>query len=205
MGFAGRVVKKHKKALKGAFKVHKKAFKIGKKVHKYANPLTGPSNALGKLIGGKAGRVIGRGGAAAATGGMSEAVRMFKKLIKKKNTNVGKAGKEKRRDRIDKREGSPSDKVVERRANVDAKDNKRFGENKAARDRINKKIERMNKNKGTNYKTYAEAASTAPAATGRGTSSGRRGQGGGAASTPNAAAVARNKARADARRARRNS
>jgi hypothetical protein len=96
---------------------------------------------------------------------------LAKKLFGKKNTNVSKAGKEKRRERIDKREGAPSEKVQARRDKIDAADAKRFGENEAARTRINKKITKMNERKGTNYKTYEKADTVAGGKRGKGRNS----------------------------------
>jgi hypothetical protein len=84
---------------------------------------------------------------------------IIKILTKKRNTNVSKAGKEKRRTRQDARwekKGGRSEKqqaiVDARRAKIDAKDKKRWTKNPAARKRIQRKVDRMNKNRGTNYK-----------------------------------------------------
>ena len=155
MGFAGRVVKKHKKIAKGALKVHKKAAKLGYKGAKMAGE--GPTNLVGKLIGGKVGKVVSKVGKYANP--ITGPINAVKKIFKKKNTNVGKAGKEKRRTRIDAREKegrtTKQQAVVDaRRAKVDAKDTKRFSKNETAKNRINKKIKKMNERKGTNYKTY---------------------------------------------------
>jgi hypothetical protein len=169
MSFAGKVAKRQSRAAKKAgrlgAKVAKKGFKVAKKIHKYANPVTGMSNLAGKIIGGKAGKIVSRGGAAAMTGGMSEGLRLVKKMFKKKNTNVGKAGKQRRRERIDTREGAPSADVIARRAKTDAKDVERFADKDAARTRVNKKITKSNERRDredTLYKSRAELNAANP-------------------------------------------
>jgi hypothetical protein len=84
---------------------------------------------------------------------------IIKILTKKKNTNVSKAGKEKRRARIDARwakKGGRNEKQQARtdkiRGKIDAKDKKRWTKNPRARARVQRKVDRMNKNRGTNYK-----------------------------------------------------
>jgi hypothetical protein len=214
MSFTRRVIKRHKKAAKWGIKAHKKAFKIGKKVNKYANPITGPSNLLGKVIGGKAGKIIGRGGAAAATGGMSEAVRFVKKLFKKKDTNVRVSGKQKRREKLDARKGAPSAKVVARRANKDAKDIERFADKDKARTRVNKQITTRNTNQDrsdTLYQSRAEidadkaaaAGATAAPAAAAPVATARRATPRGRRPRQNLSAQARTRARLARRRARR--
>ncbi len=93
---------------------------------------------------------------ATPTGAITNIVKL---IAKKKNTNVSKAGKEKRRSRQDARwakKGGRSEKrqavVDARRKKIDAKDKKRWEKNPAARKRIQRKVDRMNKNKGTKYK-----------------------------------------------------
>jgi hypothetical protein len=208
MAFTRRVLKKHKKAAKWGLKAHKKGFKIAKKVHKYTNPVTGMSNLAGKLIGGKAGKIVSRGGAAVATGGISEGLRLVKKLFKKKDTNVRVSGKQKRREKLDARKGAPSSKVVARRARKDAKDVERFADKDKARTRVNKQITKRNVNQDrsdTLYQSRAEinAAKAAAAAPRRaGAPGGRRGQGRGARAPQSAAAQRVLRARVAARRAR---
>jgi hypothetical protein len=152
---AREALKAHKKAARFGVKAHKKVAKYGVKVAKSAIKNPGKAAAAiatgGLTLGGTAGKVA-RG---VASGGMSF---VAKKLFGKKNTNVGKASKAKRRERIDTREGAPSEKVVARRAKTDAADTKRFGENEAARTRINKKIEKQNKRLGRDDKTYKDTA-----------------------------------------------
>ena len=91
---------------------------------------------------------------ASPTGTITNIVKL---ILKKKNTNVGKAGKEKRRARIDKREAgkrteAQQAKVDARRQKIDAKDKKRWTKNPKARARVQRKVDRMNKNRGTSYK-----------------------------------------------------
>jgi hypothetical protein len=93
---------------------------------------------------------------ATPVGTISNIVKLF---TKKRNTNVSKAGKEKRRARIDARwakkggrnekQQAKTDKI---RAKIDAKDKKRWTKNPRARARVQRKVDRMNKNRGTNYK-----------------------------------------------------
>jgi hypothetical protein len=106
--------------------------------------------------------------AAAASGdmGMSFAARaVVKKLFGKKNTNVGKVGKQRRRDRIDARaekRGGYSEKqqarVTARRAKIDAGDAKRFAKNIGARRRVNKAITASNERRGRTDALYAGPA-----------------------------------------------
>jgi hypothetical protein len=84
---------------------------------------------------------------------------IIKKIIKKKNTNVGKASKEKRWARIDARwekkggrNAKQQAKADKFRARINAQDKKRWTKNPRARARVQRKVDRMNKNRGTNYK-----------------------------------------------------
>jgi hypothetical protein len=104
----------------------------------------------------KAKKAYGHAQWATPTGAITNIIKI---LTKKKNTNVSKAGKEKRRARQDARwekKGGRSEKqqaiVDARRAKIDAKDKKRWTKNPEARKRIQRKVDRMNKNRGTNYK-----------------------------------------------------
>jgi hypothetical protein len=139
---------------------------------------------------------------------MSEAVRMFKKLIKKKDTNVRVSGKQKRREKLDARKGAPSAKVVARRSRKDAKDVERFADKDKARTRVNKQITKRNTNQDrsdTLYQSRAEinaAKAAAAAPQGRQAVHARRGQGRGARAPQSAAAQKVLRARVAARRAR---
>ena len=150
----------------------------------------------GKVIK-KVGKAHVAAGAAAASGGMSIIAR---KLLNKKNTNVTKATKQQRRERIDKNAGTRTPeaqrRVNERRKAIDLKDRERMEKNPKARERVDAQIERRNERLGRNDKTYREQAAQG------------RGKGGGgraanfAAMEANKAAEAK-QAKKDARKAKR--
>jgi hypothetical protein len=90
---------------------------------------------------------------------------LIKKLFGKKNTNVTKASKQRRRERQDTRweaKGGRSEKmqarITTRRAKIDARDAKRFAKNIGARRRVNKQITASNERRGRTDALYAGPA-----------------------------------------------
>ncbi len=172
---ARKVLKAHKKVAKGVVKVHKKAGKAFYKGHKAAAKF-GMKVAKGAI------KKPGKAAAAIASGGISL---VAKKLFGKgNNTNVTKATKAQREERIDKsaakhnkgkgRTDKQQAKVDARRKIKDAKDAKRMGENEGARTRVNKQITKRNERLGRSDETYK-----AKKVGRKGAPGGKRGQGAG--------------------------